>query len=170
MSNSVNNNCEECIKIQEKQLEIYIKSQEQSRMYNNTIISIGYAAAIVIFSSVQSKLPLLVIQVFGALAIISIVFFVINEIHKSSIEDKADEIFVKALNEERNYIRAIHAWLDQRKISIESFNGFWWKIYFNISLVTGLLAGILLIISIFFPTFTERLLKIPYYLWSMINI
>lgn len=152
-----NNKCVECNKIQEWKMEVYIKAQEESRKYYNTVISLGYASMLVIFSSVSDKMTSIVVHVFGGFFLLSLASFVFYEIFKSINDEKINESFQKALIDRKTLQESLDIWFLKNKELTQDFNKYW-RFYFSISLVSGIISGLILLFALFFPVFTEKVI------------
>lgn len=146
--------CKNCAenneKLHEKNINIFQNSQESSKSYNNTVISLCYVALLIVFSATYNRMPQNIVNAFSINLLTSILFFYINEVHKNSIDRKINEKLYETVSKDNSkYYEALINWFTNRSDKYNNFKKYWF-IYYQISFISGSAAAALLFGGLFY--------------------
>lgn len=139
--------CENCKERHKQRLEWFIKIYNENSRYNNAVVSIGYASLLFIFSSVASNMPFVLKKIFGFFFIVSVGFFVISEIIKSFIQKDIDAVIYDYLTPQES----LEAWFKEHDKKWSKAEKYWKYGFFPFSLISGILAALILLSWLFYP-------------------
>ncbi len=153
------NPCENCQIRHKQNVEWFKNYQDYSTIYNNTVISLGYASLLFIYSTVETSIQSIAFkQIFGFLFLVSAALFVVSELHESYLRSQINSI-LNIVNNSENPNFVLDAWfIEYNKLHGSKVYKFIQKyIYFWLSAITGVLAGLMLITWCFYPEIFKML-------------
>lgn len=151
-----NYKCAYCLKRMEKMFKAYKHSSEEDKKYTSFVFSLGYATMITIFTTIQKYLIIQLKGLFICSLCVSITLFIVNEIWKMLYGIKMfefqNELWAKNANAEISLDTLEE---EKRKYDISLYSKyikFYYPIFW-ISLISGILAAILIFFACLFLVF-----------------
>lgn len=148
--------CDTCLKRAKLMFDYYKRNADEETKYVTIIFSLGYVAMTTIYSTIYQHILIQRKAIFIICLFISLFTFVINEIWKMIINffenQYENDLWIKNINKEIT--------LDELEYKIRCYRAKQYKIYcntyptiFTISLISGVLACIVLFLEAIYLTF-----------------